>query len=107
VRFEVFLSDDAEQDIEDIVRYIAEQDSRASVDRVLTALEAACRRLGSLALRGAVPKELRALGIAEFRQVHSGPYRIIYRIMGPQVVVYCVLEGRRDMPSLLHRRLVR
>jgi toxin ParE1/3/4 len=74
---------------------------------VLAALEAACRRLGTLPQLGAVPKGLGALGIAEFRQVHSGPYRIIYRIMGPQVVVYCVLDGRRDMQILLHRRLVR
>jgi toxin ParE1/3/4 len=74
---------------------------------VLAALETACRRLGTLPQRGAVPKELGALGIAEFHEVHSGPYRTIYRIMGPQVVVYCVLDGRRDMQSLLHRRLVR
>lgn len=107
MRFEVFLSEPAEQDIEDIVRYIAEHDSRASADRVLAALEAACRRLATLPERGAVPKELRDLGITEFRQTLSGPYRIIYRPMGPQVVIYCVLDGRRDMQTLLHRRLVR
>ena len=101
MRFEVFLSQDAEQDIEDIVRYIAEHESRARADRVLAALEAACRRLGTLPQRGAVPKELRALGVSEFRQAHSGPYRIIYRITGAQVVIYCVLDGRRDMQSLL------
>ena len=57
--------------------------------------------------RGNAPKELQPLGIAEFRGVHYKPYRVIYRIFGTRVVVYCVLDGRRDMQSLLQRRLTR
>jgi hypothetical protein len=31
----------------------------------------------------------------------------VYRVADDTVVVYCVLDGRRDMQSLLLRRLLR
>jgi toxin ParE1/3/4 len=47
------------------------------------------------------------VGIAEYREVHYKPYRIIYRIHARTVIVYCVLDGRRDMQTLLQHRLLR
>jgi toxin ParE1/3/4 len=105
--FEVLLSEQAERDIEDIYRTIAEHDDVKKADRILAALEKACRALAEFPERGNAPKELQPLGIAEFREVHYKPYRVIYRIFGTRVVVYCVLDGRRDMQSLLQRRLTR
>jgi toxin ParE1/3/4 len=107
VRFEVWLTADAERDIEEIHRYIGEYDGAMNADRVLARLEEQCRRLEYLPARGNVPRELLRLGIKEYRQVHYKPYRIIYRIIGQRVIVYCILDGRRDMQSLLQRRLLR
>ena len=107
MRFEVVLSADAERDIEDIYRYIAEHDGIAHADHVLTGIEDACRGLATLSQRGNVPKELLPLGISEYREVHFKPYRVIYRAIGRRVVIYTVLDGRRDMQSLLARRLLR
>ena len=56
--------------------------------------------------RGAYPKELLALGIREYREVFFKPYRIIYRVMGKNVYVLLIVDGRRDMQSLLQRRLL-
>ena len=105
--FEVLLSEEAERDIEDIYRYIAEQDGVGKAVRVLANLERACMRLAAFPRRGNIPKELRPVGIAEYREVHYKPYRMIYRISARTVVVYCVLDGRRDMQTLLQRRLLR
>ena len=105
--FKVLLSKEAERDIEDIHRYVAQHDALEKADRLLIALEEACRALAVLPGRGHVPKELQPLGMTEFREVHHKPYRVIYRIAGQRVIVYCVLDGRRDMQSLLLRRLVR
>jgi len=105
--FEILLSDEAERDIEDIYLYIAEHDGVPNADRVLTALYDTCTRLSAFPNKGNVPKELRALGIAEYREAHYKPYRIIYRVFGRRVVVYCVLDGRQDMQTLLQRRLLR
>ncbi|MET3755393.1 hypothetical protein ABID08_002764 [Rhizobium binae] len=32
---------------------------------------------------------------------------MIYRMIGTDVVVYCVVDGRRDMQAFLERRLIR
>jgi toxin ParE1/3/4 len=103
----VVLLRQARRDLQDIYRYIEEQSGSARADDVLSALNQACQGLSRMPSRGNVPKELRALGIEGFREVHYKPYRVIYRITGETIVVFCILDGRRDMPSLLQRRLVR
>jgi len=105
--FEVLLAQDAEADIEDITRYIATHDGWRNAEAVLRGLEHACHSLRDFPERGNTPKELSALGMTEYREAHFKPYRIIYRIMDAKVIVYCVLDGRLDMQSLLLRRLVR
>jgi toxin ParE1/3/4 len=103
---EVLLTAGAEQDIEDIHDYIAESDSPAKADYVLTRLLEAADHLASFPDRGSHPKELQALGIREYRQTFSKPYRLIYRVIGKQVFIYVIADGRRDMQSLLTRRLL-
>ncbi len=56
--------------------------------------------------RGSYPKELLALGIREYRQAHFKPYRLIYRVSGKQVIIYIIADGRRDMQTLLTRRML-
>jgi toxin ParE1/3/4 len=47
-----------------------------------------------------------ALGIKEYRQASFKPYRVIYRVVHSQVVIYLIADGRRDMQSVLARRLL-
>ena len=56
--------------------------------------------------RGSIPKELRSLGTAEYRQVFFKPYRLVYRVHANQVVIYLIVDGQRDMQSLLARRML-
>jgi toxin ParE1/3/4 len=104
--YEVSLTKDAERDLEDIYLYIAEYDSRASADHVLDRLVQAADALGTSPDRGSYVNELRSLGILEYRQIFFKPYRLIYRVHAKRVVVYVVADGRRDMGSLLARRLL-
>lgn len=103
----VLLSEDAERDIEDLYRFIAGRDGADMVGRFLNEIETAAASLEQLPERGNIPKELVFIGISEYREVHHKPWRMIYRIMGAEVVVYCVADGRRDMQSFLERRLLR
>jgi toxin ParE1/3/4 len=104
--YEVSLTKDAERDLEEIYFYIAEHDSRGSADHVLERLVQATNALRTSPDRGSYVNELRALGISEYRQVFFKPYRLIYRVHAKQVVVYIIADGRRDMESLLARRLL-
>jgi toxin ParE1/3/4 len=103
--YEVSLTKDAERDLEEIYCYIAEHDSQASADHVLERLVHATDALRTFPDRGSYVDELRSVGISEYRQVLFKPYRLIYRVHAKQVVVYVIADGRRDMESLLARRL--
>lgn len=105
-RCEVLLSRGAEQDLESIHDYIAEFDNPAQADRVLDRLLAAVQGLAQFPERGNYPTELVALGIKDYRQTVCKPYRVIYRVLGTKVVIYLIADGRRDMQSLLARRLL-
>ena len=105
--FRVLLSEDAERDIEELYRFLARRDGQEAAGRIMGELEAAATSLEELPERGNIPKELLSVGIGEYRELHHKPWRMIYRIMGADVVVYCVADGRRDMQSFLERRLLR
>lgn len=104
--FQVVTTEDAENDLEDIVTYIARHDSPRAAQHVLSRILDIAASLTAVPTRGTSPKELRALGDQEFRQVFFKPYRLIYRVVEQQVVIYVITDGRRDMQSLLARRLL-
>ena len=106
--FEVLLTEGAEQDLEAIHDYIAEFkfDCAANANYVLDGLMDAVGGLSSHPERGSYPKELVSLGIKEYRQTFFKPYRVIYRTTGRQVIIYLIADGRRDMQSVLARRLL-
>ena len=105
--YEVLLTAGAEHDLEEIYTYLAEYDSPARAEHVLDRLVEAAQGLASFPQRGSHPRELLALGIREYRQTFFKPYRLIYRIMARQVLVYVIADGRRNMQSLLVRRLLK
>jgi toxin ParE1/3/4 len=106
-RYDVLLTQGAEQDLESIHDYIAEFDCVANANHVLDELMEVIEGLAQFPERGSHPKELLALGIKEYRQTSFKPYRVIYRVVGKQVVIYLIVDGRRDMQSVLARRLLR
>lgn len=104
--FEVLLTEGAEHDLEAIHDYISEYDCVANANYVLDELMQVVESLSKFPQRGSYPKELVALGIKEYRQTAFKPYRVIYRVAGNQVIIYLIVDGRRDMQSALARRLL-
>ena len=72
------------------------------VDQITQVIES----LAQFPDRGAHPPELLGLGIREFRQTGFKPYRVIYRVQDDRVVIHLIIDGRRDLQSLLARRLL-
>ncbi|MBI1746717.1 MAG: type II toxin-antitoxin system RelE/ParE family toxin [Acidobacteria bacterium] len=104
--FAVLLTNDAARDLDEIYDYIALHDAPQKADFVLEQIEKAFSMLAKSPERGAYPKELLSLGIREYREVFFKPYRIIYRVMDKNVYILLIVDGRRDMQSLLQRRLL-
>ena len=104
--FSVLLTNDATYDLQELYDYIAQHDSPRKADTVLDRIEGLLEGLAESPERGSYPKELIALGIREYRKVFFKPYRIIYRVIGKKVYVMLIADGRRDMRTLLERRLL-
>ena len=106
MRFEVLLTEHAQSDLDELYDYVAEHDGPRRAAYVLDRIEKAIESLSSFPERGSRPKELLALGILEYRQIFFKPYRLIYRTRERRVHGYLIVDGRRDMQSLLSRRLL-
>ncbi len=96
----------AERDLDEIYDYIVREASPARADKVFERLREQIRGLAVAPERGSWPRELLALGIRDFRQLIVRPWRIVYRVVGDQVVVLLIADGRRDLKTLLERRLL-
>ena len=103
--YRVTITARAKQDLRSLVQWIAQHDSPRAAQHVLDRVLATCQTLATQPERGAYPAELVALGVRRYRQVFFKPYRLIYRVTGDQVVVYLIVDGRRDMQAVLSRRL--
>jgi len=104
--YQVFLTNDAACDLEDLYDYIESHDAPEKADYVLDKIEETFSSLAENPERGAYPNELLAVGLREYRELYFKPYRIIYRIIEKHVYVMVIADGRRDMQSLLQRRLL-
>jgi toxin ParE1/3/4 len=106
-KYDVIFDQDAEDDLFDIYAFVAMNDSVERADRLFAALRRTCLKLRKFPLRGNIPTELFEIGVIEFREVHCKPYRIIYSLESTTVFVHCVLDGRRDIQTILQERLLR
>jgi len=105
--YAVFLTADAARDLEELYDYVALHDAPGKAEHLLERIEKTFSSLSEYPERGVYPKELLALGIREYREIFFKPYRVIYRVIGETVYVLLIVEGRRDMQTLLQRRLLK
>jgi len=102
----VLITEDADQDLEDIHDYIAKHDGPVRAAHVHDQIEAAVISLSHSPERGVIPGELQAMGTREFREIFFKPYRIFYQATEEKVYILLIADGRRDMRTLLQRRLL-
>jgi toxin ParE1/3/4 len=93
------------RDLEEITDRIAEHDSVENAGYVLDRLLEATESVGDLPQRGSRPSELPPGMGVDYRQVFFKPYRIVYKITEDKIVIHLVADGRRNLQSLLMRRL--
>lgn len=104
--FTVLLTRHAARDLEELYDYVARHDAPGKAEHVLGRMEEALGSLSGSPQRGAYPRELLSLGIREYREVFFKPYRIVYKVVGTNVYVLLIADGRRDLQTLLQRRLL-
>jgi toxin ParE1/3/4 len=104
---EVYLTAEAEADLEGITQYIEFHDSAERADTVYEKLKESILKLEVFPKRGRVVPELREVGVVEYREILFKPYRILYFVSDKRVIVHAILDGRRGIEELLSQRLLR
>jgi toxin ParE1/3/4 len=107
MKYNVYLISDAEEDILDLYHYVSISDSIEKAELLTQKIKEACLSLSRLPNRGHIPPELDRIGVIEYREIHFKPYRIIYQIVKSNVVIHCILDGRRELQELLEKRIIR
>jgi toxin ParE1/3/4 len=105
--YRVIVDDEAEDDLFEIYSYVALNDSVERADKLYSSIRHTCYKLKTLPLRGNIPSELFEIGVTDYRELHFKPYRIIYSVESTTVYIHCILDGRRDIQTILQERLLR
>jgi toxin ParE1/3/4 len=102
----VFLKS-AELDLKELRGYIVRNFGKDAWQASYAKIKDAVNTIGTFPLGGNVPEELERLNLTQYRQVVSGMNRIIYEVRQEIIYIHMVCDTRKDMKSLLTRRLLR
>ena len=104
-KYKVIWADIAEDDLKNIVEYIAD-DSLSNARKVFDKIAEKASDLYILPERGRLVPELKDQGILQYRELIHSPWRIIYRISENKVYVLSILDSRRNIEDILLKRLL-
>lgn len=102
----VVFVEGAEQDLHDLRRYILKRFGAPAWQDSYRKLKETVRATSAFPQSGSQPDELLDLNLANYRQVISGQNRIIYEVRGELIYIHVVCDTRRDMKSVLSRRVL-
>lgn len=96
----------AQEDLLAIVDFVAAENPAAARE-IFERIRSCAADLKLMPQQGRCLPELQKFGIITYRELLPTPWRVIYRIEGQAVFVVAVLDGRRNLESLLLERLAR
>ena len=103
-KYDVIWSNIAENDLKYIVEYISD-DGPADAIKIFKRIKDRAYSLYTFPERGRIVPELRDQGILQYRELIISPWRILYRISEKKVLVFSVLDLRRNIEDILLKRL--
>lgn len=103
----VVLLRSAEQDLGEMKSYIVKNFGKDTWQASYSKIQETVGTLQIFPLGGKIPEELEKLNLTQYRQVLSGMNRIIYEVRQQTVYIHIVCDTRKDMKSLLTKRLLR
>ena len=103
----VVILGSAEQDLKELRSYIVKNFSFETWQDTYGRIKEAIRNLNTFPLAGSIPEEIERLNLTQYRQALSGINRIIYEIRQETTYIHIIVDARRDMSSILARRLLR
>lgn len=106
MRYNVFITDTALKDLNEIDSYVSEKSSERISRQIYFEIKSSCVSLEKFPLRGHEPPELMTIKNLGILEIHCKVYRIFYRIMKKNVYIISIIDGRRNVSELLKKRLL-
>lgn len=103
----VVILESAEIDLKELKSYLVKNFSIGTWENTYKDLKKAIRNLKEFPYIGTIPEELATLNLTQYRQVVVSMNRVIYEIRQDVIYIHIICDTRRDMVSLLTRRLLR
>ena len=103
--YKVIWADVAENDLTNIIEYIAESNPQNAF-YILKKIRQKASHLYTLPERGRIVPELQDQGIIQYRELIISPWRLIYRIYERTVYVLSVIDSRQNVEDILLNRFV-
>ena len=97
----------AEEDLKELRRYILQSFGEPVWRETYRQIKDTVRVLQTAPESGSVPQELAELHLGQYRQILSGMNRIFYEVREDALYIHIVCDSRRDMQTILRRRLLR
>src|SRR3989339_610505 len=107
MKLEVVILKSAKADLLDLRGYLTKQFGRDVWLESYAKIKATIDHLKTFPFSGTVPEALEKINLMQYQQVLSGKNRIIYEVRQNVVFVHLGSDSRRDMKTLLTRRLLR
>ncbi len=104
--FTVLLLEEAVQDIEAIYNYLQKTGNKQAALIMVSSLRKACDSLSENPERGHIPPELSRIPHFEYRQITRNKFRIIYQVARPNVFIFGIIHGARNIGEVLRQRLL-
>jgi toxin ParE1/3/4 len=104
--YSVILLEEAIKDIEAIYRYIRKSGNKKAAKDMVINIRKACGSLSENPERGHIPDELSQIGQFEYRQIMVKKYRIIYQLAKPNIFIFGIIHGNRNIGEVLRQRML-
>lgn len=105
--YKVFFLHQAELDLKELKDYLLKNFSNRFWQSTYKKIKETINNIKGFPEVGCIPPELENLNLYQYRQVISGMNRIIYEIKKEMIYIHIICDVRREMKSLLSRRLLR
>jgi len=105
--YSIVILESAEQDLQEIKHYVTQRFSLKAWKKTSTQLKSTLKKLQQFPYSGNIPPEISMFELHQFQQMVCDMNRIIYEIRQDQIIIHMIVDVRRDMKSLLMKRLMR
>ena len=73
---------------------------------MVDSLRKACDSLSENSERGHIPHELSKIDQFDYRQIVVRKYRVIYQLAKPNIFIFGIIHGNRNISEILKQRIL-